>query len=320
MSKKTKIWLVIAASLVAIGGMIFGGAMSILEWDFIGLSTSKYETNSYEIVEDYTNVSIITKTSDIVFLPSDGSESSVVCYEQKNVKHSVSVENGTLVIKVNDTRKWYEHIGINFGTPKITVCLPKSEYGELLIKDDTGNIGLPKDFEFESIDITVSTGRVSLEASASGTVKIKASTGDISVRNVSADEIDLSVTTGKVSVYNVNCEGKINVDVSTGKVDMTDVACENLVSDGSTGGVSLKNVIASKKFSVERSTGDIKLEKCDAAEIFIETDTGDVKGSLLSEKMFVAKSDTGKVKVPKTSGGGRCEIETDTGNINITLE
>ena len=61
------------------------------------------------------------------------------------------------------------------------------------------------------------------------------------------------------------------------------------------------------------------MKECDAAEIFVETDTGDVKGSLLSEKVFIPKSDTGDIKVPKTVTGGRCEITTDTGDIKIEL-
>ena len=51
MSKITKIWLVIATSLMLIGCIIFVGVMSILKWDFTKLSTGKYEINNYEITE-----------------------------------------------------------------------------------------------------------------------------------------------------------------------------------------------------------------------------------------------------------------------------
>ena len=82
----------------------------------------------------------------------------------------------------------------------------------------------------------------------------------------------------------------------------------------------MENVIAAEKIAIDRDTGDIRFTDCDAAEIFVETDTGDVTGSLLSEKVFIAESDTGKVDVPKSATGGRCEIETDTGNIRITVK
>jgi DUF4097 and DUF4098 domain-containing protein YvlB len=97
------------------------------------------------------------------------------------------------------------------------------------------------------------------------------------------------------------------------------VTCQALVSDGDTGDMILNSVTATEKFIITRDTGDVRLDGCDAAEIFITTDTGDVKGSLLSEKVFIARSKTGKIDVPKTVNGGRCEITTDTGNINIKL-
>ena len=65
--------------------------------------------------------------------------------------------------------------------------------------------------------------------------------------------------------------------------------------------------------------GDVMLEKCDAAVLEIETDTGDVKGSLLSDKVFLVETDTGRVSVPHSTSGGRCEVSTDTGDIQLTL-
>ena len=63
----------------------------------------------------------------------------------------------------------------------------------------------------------------------------------------------------------------------------------------------------------------MNFEASDAASIFVETDTGDVKGSLLSEKIFIINTDTGKKEVPESTTGGRCKITTDTGDIKITI-
>ena len=320
MSKTTKIWLIIAASLVLIGCIIFGGVMTMLKWDFMKLSTSKYETNDYEITEKIKNISIITDTADILFVPSENQKTSVVCHEQKNKKHSVTVQNGKLVIEIVDTRKWYEYIGINFGTPKITVYIPQGEYGALFVKSSTGNVEIPKEFKFENIDISESTGNVTNYASASENIIIKTSTGNIRVENVSANTLDLSVSTGGVAVSNVTCESDVKISVSTGKTNLTNIRCKNVVSTGNTGEISLNNVIAAEKFSIERSTGDVKFYGCDAAEISVKTDTGDVTGSLLSNKVFIAQTDTGNVDVPQTATGGKCEITTSTGDINISIK
>ncbi len=300
MSRKTVIWLVIATSLVVIGCIIWGGAMTMFKWDFTKLSTVKYETNDYAIDEDYKNISIVTDTANIVFVPSENAKGSVVCYEQNNAKHSVAVRDGTLAIEINNTKKWYEYIGINFGTPKITVYIPQGECGVLSVKASTGDVEIPENLKLEGVDISVSTG-------------------DIRVENVSTDALDLSVSTGGITVSNVTCEGDITVGVSTGKAKLTNVTCKNLTSSGSTGDVSLKNVIAAEKFSIKRSTGDVMLDGSDAAEIFVKTSTGDVKGSLLTGKVFITQTDTGRVDVPKTATGGICEISTDTGDIKIII-
>ena len=131
--------------------------MTMLKWDFTKLSTVKYETNHYEINEGFENISIITDTADVVFVADESMMTSVSCYEQKNLKHRVTVEDGTLVIEVADTRKWYEYIGINFGTPKITVCIPQGKYGALSVSASTGDIHIPKDFSFNGVDLSAST-------------------------------------------------------------------------------------------------------------------------------------------------------------------
>lgn len=46
---------------------------------------------------------------------------------------------------------------------------------------------------------------------------------------------------------------------------------------------------------------------------------GNVKGTLLTNKVFITHTDTGRVNVPKTVTGGKCEINTDTGNIKIDI-
>lgn len=320
MRTRTKVWLIIAASLVLIGCIIFGGVMSMFKWDFTKLSTVKYESNDYEINENYKNISIITHTADIVFVPSENLMTSVSCHEQKNVKHSVTVKDDTLVIEVVDMRKWYEYIGINFGTPKITVYIPQGEYGMLSIKSSTGDVEIPKDFKFESIDVSESTGNVTNCASTLEYIKIKTSTGNISVENISAGALDLSVSTGRIIVSNVTTEGDVKINVTTGKTKMTNIECKSVISSGSTGNISLDNVIAAEKLSIERSTGDVKFNSCDAAEICVKTDTGHVTGTLLTDKVFITQTNIGSVNVPKTATGGRCEITTHTGDIKLEIK
>ena len=282
-------------------------------------SAADYETNVYEINESFYDIAIKTDTADIAFLPSDDGMCRVVCYEKSKVSHSVEVQNGTLTVNVSNDKKWYDYIGVNIDSPKITIYLPEAEYSSLVVEEDTGDIEIAKDFEFKSIDVSLDTGNVKCYASATDAIKIVASTGDVYVENISASSLDLKTSTGDITARGITSDEKITVDVSTGKAHLSNITCKNLTSTGSSGDISLKNVISTEKIYIERSTGDVTLEGSDATELFITTDTGDVKGSLLTNKVFITKTDTGRINVPNSITGGRCEITTDTGDIIISI-
>lgn len=298
MKKSAKIWLITAGALVLFGGTAFLVLMSALKWDYKKLSTVKFETNTYEISEYISDISILTDTADIVFARSVSGKCKVISFEEKTAENSVTAENGKLIIKTENQKSGTDYIGFYFEQPKITVCLPNSQYNSLQIKGNTGNVKISKDFSFKSVNI-------------------KTSAGNISVNQASLDTLELSTSTGTVTVCGVKCSGDIKINASADRVSLTDTTCKSFKSAGDTGDILLKNVIASEKLIIERDTGNVKFDGCDAAEINVETDTGDVTGSLLTEKVFIVDSDTGEVDVPKSTSGGKCEIETDTGNIKI---
>lgn len=320
MSKKTIVWLVVATSLVVIGAAVFGGVMMRLGWDFTKLSTVSFETNETTVTDNYRNIKIVTNTADVVFLPAETAATTVVCYEPTYAAHTVVEMDDTLLIEVVDTRKWYEYIGIFFDTPSVTVYMPRGQYGALSIQSSTGAVTIPKEYSFESVDVAVSTGDVTNAASTAEGIIVTTSTGAISIDKVSAGSLTLSTSTGRVTVADAECTGDIRIDVSTGKTQLTNVTCNNLLSDGDTGSITLQNVVAQGRFDIERDTGNVRFDGCDAADIKVDTDTGNVKGSLLTDKVFITGTDTGRVDVPKSISGGRCEIETDTGDIAITID
>ena len=294
MKTSTLILIIIAVILIVAGAIIASSAFALTD------SHVEYETVVYEIADDFDKISVATDIDNIEFLPSEDGKCTVICLELEKFKHTVEVEDGTLVIKSVDSREWYEKIfSISFNSPKTTVYLPKAEYASLTVKEQTGKVEVPGDFKFGAIDIAASTGSVTCSASASGKIKISVSTGDIRAENITAESLELSL--------------------STGSVVLTDVRCGDLVSTGGTGSVALQNVVASGKLSIENSTGSVNFDRCDAGEIFVKTSTGNVKGTLQSEKIFSAKTTTGKVKVPSSTGGGKCEIKTTTGNITISI-
>ena len=323
MKTRTKIWLTIAASLVLLGCILFAVVMTTLKWDFMELATVHYETNTYETSETFDSISVNTDTADIMFMFSDDGKCRVECYEEEKAKHSVTVENNTLTVALIDEKSLHDfisYIGFNFDAPKITVYLPKNAYTSLFIRESTGDIEIPKEFMFQSIDITASTGDIKNYASVSENIKIITDTGDIFTENISAKNLSFSVSTGKINAVSVICEETFEINVSTGKTKLSNISCKNLISKGSTGDISMINLLAAERISIERDTGDILFDGCDANELFVKTSSGDVQGTFLSDKTFFVESNTGTMDVPKNTVGGKCEISTDTGDIKINIK
>lgn len=237
MKKKTIVWIIIGAFLVVFGCAIFGCVMMALKWNFAKLSTAKYETNSCEFSEKIEDISVALDTADLVFVPSNDSKIRVTCYEAENQKHSVSVKDGALVVELSDARKWYEYIGINFDSPKITVALPADEYGEIEIKVSTGIVKLDgvrcekltskgstgdvfmKDVIVgESIFVERDTGDISFDACDAREIFAKTETGDIKGSLLSDKVFVAETDTGKISVPKNGNGGRCELTTDTGNI------------------------------------------------------------------------------------------------------
>ena len=276
MKKMTKIILIVAAGLIAAGIALFCFAMAKNHWNF----SKKHVTTTHTVTDSFTNISILTKTADIRFVPTDD-EVKVVCYDQENTAHSVSVEDNTLTVAFEDNRKWYDHINIYTDSPTITVYLPADSYGSLSIDITTGDTVISGEYTFESMDI--------------------------------------SATTEDVELSGITCSGDITIAITTGDCELTDVNCKNLQFSATTGDLELTRVIAAEALNLNAGTGDISFDRCDAASITAKTTTGDIDGSLLSEKVFSVHNTTGDIDVPQSTAGGTCNLKTTTGDIEIEI-
>ncbi len=274
-------WIITGAALLVAGVLICGISFGIMGFDFGKMSTVTYVTNTYDVSDRFQNITIHGDTEDILFVSAEDEKCRVVCFEEENDLHNVGVVDQTLTIDRKERKGFQWNFGIATESPSITIYLPEKVYKNLSIESDTGHISL---------------------------------------KDVTAAEMLLSSDTGKMELSDVKISGDLEIQENTGKVILENVTCRNLTSDGDTGSIVMTKVTASGEFNLERSTGDIEFHGCDAETIYVETDTGDVTGALLTEKIFITKTDTGSVDVPKSVSGGRCEISTDTGDIRIEIQ
>ena len=193
--KKSIIWIVTISVLLLVAGIVLYSLARPCE----------LETHEYEILENFKDIKITTDTADIQFILSEKPNSFIVCEEEKNAKHSVIVKENTLRIEVDDNKKWYEYLDINFCTPKITVYLEKSVYGNISLETDTGNILL---------DNIIATGKLATETE----------TGNVNFEACDASEAFIKTDTGNVLLDDVITTGKLAIETDTGNVSFE--ACD----------------------------------------------------------------------------------------------
>ena len=317
LTKKTAILLSV---LLVLGVAISFIALIMCGFDFATFNIDKYEEKTYEIVDDFKNITINASTADIAFYTAEDGKCKVVCDESEKTVYNVGVQDGRLDIILNDGRKWYDNLRLlDFSDPKIAVYLPKNVYNALKIESDTGDINVNSGFVFEDLIVNASTGDVNVGAIVNGELSIKLSTGNINANGIKANKTAFRVSTGDVLVKDAEIIGDLLVTVSTGKTVLENVTCNNFTSSGSTGDITLNNVIIAERMNIERSTGGVKFVGSDAGEINIKTSTGDVEGSLLTDKFFIVNTSTGNINVPETVSESKCRITTSTGNITIKI-
>lgn len=318
MKKATNIIILSSIFLIIVGIFIFVVTLSVNKWDFTKFSITTISTNTYNITDDFTNIEIEESDCDIDFVYIEGGENKVVVKEVSNKFHAVEVRANTLYIKENDERRWYEKIFGIYDT-NITIYINKTILGNLNIKTFTGDVLVTDQLIFENITIEGTTSDIEIYANVIENININITTGDIELNNVTCSNLNLEVSTGDIEIENLNCHNDLKLSGSTGECIIENTICKNFNSESSTGEILLRNVIVDNDMNIKRDTGDVKLDKCDALNIVIETSTGDVRGTLLSNKEFNCKTDTGKIKIPESIVGGKCKINTSTGDIIIDI-
>ena len=280
---------------------------------------SSGSANTWTLKDNFSDIEIKSKTGSIKIYRSSDRSSKVVWSGSKNTKLSVGTKFGTLSIREKYKLPWFlRPVSLN-DSSEIQIWLPRESYDNLSVNTDTGSVVIPAGFSFDKAEIDTDTGPVDFRAGIRKDLKIDSDTGRITVNGIRPANMRLNSDTGELTVTNVKASKDIRLETDTGRITVTDVSCQKMDVNSDTGSLSLANVIAADNMDLESDTGSIKLDRCDAGSIKIETDTGSIQGTLLSDKVFSARSGTGNVSVPGSTSGGSCTIKSDTGSINIEI-
>ncbi len=263
-----------------------------------GCEGQKSIKDTHTVTESFSDIRIKASAGEVRILPSlDGTCRVDVAGIEKNF-FSVAVVDGVLTVTEEDTRKWYEYIGIYTAEVEACVYLP--------------------DFAYTSLTADVNSGDVEVGQVCVESVKIDGSSGEIEISGWSGTSLEASTSSGEIELTNVQGD-RVAVDSNGGDIDVENTTAGSFVAGSGSGKISLENVLTEGETRIESNSGSVRLTACDGASYTIKTSSGSVKGSVRTAKIFIPKSNSGRIDVPKSTTGGVFDVQTSSGNISIKI-
>lgn len=340
MKKSKKVWVITAACCMVVGGAAVVSAIVVSgfdssraatggnssaqiwgdNWNLSDFSTESYETKTYSVEEEFSNLEVNTDWQDVSFLPAEDGKCRVECAENEDLTYMVKVDGDTLRVFQNDKSQWYDKIGFFFSeNTQVTIYLPQAEYGQLSVTTSSGNIGVPNGLTFSSAVVKTASGEVGIKAKITENLEAESSSGNIAVEGFEGEMLTAGAASGNITASGIETQGKVSFHAVSGDVGLSGCQAKEISLSCTSGDVALANTCAEGKMEVQTTSGDVVLSACDAQDIRIQTSSGDVGGSLLSEKRFAVQTSSGDVVVPDSPQASQiCQIITTSGNVAFT--
>lgn len=215
-------------------------------------------------------------------------------------------------------------------------------------------LSIPKEYTFENIDISTSSGKISIENLKSEDFEISSTSGEIYIKNVYAeDDCQIDTTSGSLNIDNISADGleisstsgSINIEnceaveakfkSTSGSIKLNNFDGEYLESDTTSGSQKYLNCFCDY-FNIESTSGSITLELTEAplASSSIDSTSGSVKLYIPKEKGFdlIYETNSGSLNdnfndnkfSPRHEyrnsyfgGGPEIKVETSSGSLEI---
>ena len=343
MSKK-KIGGIAAVAAILIGLLMILFVFIKVGFDLRNLNTETYRRTEQRLEGAFAEIEIETSLFDVRILPMDeGSEPVVYLPYSEKIAHTLSVENGKLTIRVEDTRAWYEKLFFEFATDENTVLelyVPYAHYEKLSVNAQSGDIVVngARDAEtllsFENVLLKTSSGdldfRATMQNNGNGMLDMQTISGKLTMAGVSDVPINASTTSGDILVMSCTPAQSIRLSATSGEIKVSQLT---MAEDGvlsadvsrmkleiTSGDIELSNVMVAGELRAETNSGDIEIKRSDAGSLYLETTSGDVEAELLSGKMFEVDVTSGDKRYPASDrDGGLCKVKTSSGDVEIVV-
>lgn len=321
MKRGKKIALLTAGILIALGAVLGMSAVLLGDINATDVNTVQMAEGITPVKEDFRHISVDTDACNVSLLPApDGITRVEWWYPDRGMSINVQVEGDTLHISSEYIwTKWYERIQFGFGLEelRILVYLSEEEYGNLTITSASGDLNVPDAFTFESARLTSASGDVTFRGTVEGELSAMSTSGDVTLQGCRPQSLSAATTSGTLSLSGLDVREDMTLETTSGDLGLDNVACRELTANSSSGTIQCQDVLARGPIRMDTASGEIRLTHCDASSLVLSSSSGDISGTLRTEKIYLAHSDSGNVEVPHSTTGGSCEINTSSGDIHF---
>ncbi|HOD92990.1 MAG TPA: DUF4097 family beta strand repeat-containing protein [Clostridia bacterium] len=240
-------------------------------------------------------ISIITKRMPVVIKSHEGKYVTIEYYENQDQSFDIIESNGKLLFKKQDMGFFKENISHNFMSllkkdkeeNSITVYIPSSYAGELLVSTTMRDISIPDPLAFsqiKKIDFKNSYADIKIHSISGNILNLKNTGGNIDCSDIVFDNITIISTNANVRLdYMSSYTTEFLINKSS--VEATNLMSDDIKIEAVSSQIRLGISAYSIQFSIE-------IEKSDKSEINLPENTGEQ----LNKKIHIKATDS-NVKV-----------------------
>ncbi len=330
--KISRIIMIFAA--VALIGLLIAAAAFAAGGSFDPV-TSPATHNATSI---YSSVSVSAASADIKLLPSESGDTYAVCDETDKIKYTLKVEDGVLKIEENDSRRWYDMIGIFIGSRKVTLYLPIGAYSDLTLASESGSIECREDgFSFKSAALSSLSGSIYFSADVSESVDASSSSGSIGISSATADSMLLRSSSGSIHITDSTAKGGISAASSSGSIGISSVTADSVLLESASGSIHITDSTAKGGISATSSSGSIGISSVTADSLLLESSSGSIRltdstakggisatsssGSIgissVTADSVLLKSSSGSIRLTDTIASDEFKIDSSSGSVKL---
>ncbi len=289
--KKTWVkWLIGAASLVLVGGIIFAAAMSALNWDFYRLDTTEYEAKTFDAsaLEPNQIRAVELNVDSFPVVVTSGDAIALNYYEASDSEVVVTVEDDVLKINEKHDYNIFTSSWFNFGRLK-------KKY-ELTVPDGT------------PVNFSGTNSSANLSGITAQKMTFKSTNADIKLTDCNIETL---------VVYSTNCDVELNgctvqnAEIMSTNLDLEirNSRIETLESSGANADVEIHDT-ESVSMNLRSTNADFLLSG-------ITVDTLSLKGTNLDANVLIRGIQS--EYTVETHGHDMPPVQTGTTDKKITL-